>query len=89
MFHGLDNRYLYSAYRITTEFTSEFNEPTAGHGTGFWVMTNHSQLALVTNRHVVDPQYADLKDRGYQLKRLVPFPDRFVNAGKLPLTLDS
>ena len=40
MFHGLDNRYLYSAYRIT----SEFNEPTAGHGTGFWVMTNHSQL---------------------------------------------
>ena len=22
-------------------------------------------------------------------QRLVPFPDRFVNAGKLPLTLDS
>ena len=55
MFHGLDNSFLYSAYRITTEFTSEINEPTAGDGTGFWVMTNQSQLALVTNRHVVDP----------------------------------
>ena len=71
MFHGLDNRYLYSAYRITTEFASEFNEPKTGYGTGFWVMTNQSQLALVTNRHVVDPEYAGLKNQGYQLKRLV------------------
>ena len=39
MFHGLDNNFLYSAYRITTEFTSDFNEPTTGRGTGFWVMT--------------------------------------------------
>ena len=84
MFHGLDNRYLYSAYRITTEFTSEFNEPTAGHGTGFWVMNNHSQLALVTNRHVVDPEYADLKNRGYQLKRLVVSGKYNVTPSELP-----
>ena len=48
IFHGLDNKFLYSAYRVTTEF----NKPTAGYGTGFWVMTNQSQLALITNRHV-------------------------------------
>ena len=70
MFHGLDNNFLYSAYQITSEFTSEFNEPTTVRGTGFWVMTNQSQLALVTNRHIVDPEYADLNNRGYQLNRL-------------------
>ena len=84
MFHGLDNSFLYSAYRITTEFTSEINEPTAGHGTGFWVMTNQSQLALVTNRHIVDPEYADLKNRGYQLKRLIVSGKCNVPPSKLP-----
>lgn len=84
MFHGLDNSFLYSAYRITTEFTSEINEPTAGDGTGFWVMTNQSQLALVTNRHVVDPEYADLKNRGYQLKRLIVSGKCNVPPSKLP-----
>ena len=84
MFHGLDNRYLYSAYRITTEFTSEFNEPTAGHGTGFWVMTNQSQLALVTNRHIIDPEYDKLKNRGYQLNRLVVSGKRNVPPSQLP-----
>ena len=84
MFHGLDNSFLYSAYRITTEFTSEINEPTAGDGTRFWVMTNQSQLALVTNRHVVDPEYADLKNRGYQLKRLIVSGKCNVPPSKLP-----
>ena len=70
MYHGLDNRYLYSAYRITTKFTSEINEPKTGHGTGFWVKNNHSQLVLVTNRHVVDPEYGELKRQGYRLNHM-------------------
>lgn len=71
MFHGLSNQYLYSAYQIICAFTSEFNEPIKCSGTGFWVMCNDSKLALVTNRHLLDPEYAGLKGQGYKLDRLI------------------
>ena len=61
MFHGLDNRLLYVAYQPSCTFTSGVGDPVTCTGTGFWVRTADSILALVTNRNVLDIEFADSK----------------------------
>lgn len=66
MFHGLSNKFLYSAYRLFCTFKNDQREQIACTGTGFWVITNESTPVLVTNRHVFDvgyakPEYADFE----------------------------
>jgi len=71
MFHGLDNRFLYSAYHLSCTFTNGAGKQLIITGTGFWVPNTNSKLSLVTNRHVFDPKYADQKYMGFTLQKLI------------------
>ena len=70
MFHGLDNRFLYSAYQLVCTFISGKGDKVRCAGTGFWVQSDESKLALVTNRHVLDLGFADPQYAGYSLQQL-------------------
>ena len=71
MFHGLNNSFLYSAYRIEATFVNSAGGPITGSGTGFWVHNVDTKSALVTNRHVLDPAYRNPKYQGYKLQKLI------------------
>ena len=70
MFHGLDNRHLYSAYQLTCSFVNGTGKDITCTGTGFFVRTNDDKAVLVTNRHVLDPEFADTKYAGFRLQQL-------------------
>jgi hypothetical protein len=59
MFHGLDNRFLYSAYKIVSEFADRSGDPVELQRTGFFLKNAHKQLCFVTNRHMVDLHYPE------------------------------
>lgn len=71
MFHGLDNRYLYSVHHLSCTFANTAGAQLTCAGTGFWVPNAASKPSLVTNRHVLDLEYADPKYAGYTLQQLV------------------
>ena len=70
MYHGLDNRYLYVAYQLTCSFVNATGKHVTCTGTGFFVRTNNDNKVLVTNRHVLDLEYADAKYAGFRLRNL-------------------
>ena len=70
MFHGLDNRYLYVAYQLTCTFVDPTGNKITCTGTGFWVRANDNKMILVTNRHVLDLESADVKYAGFKLHQL-------------------
>ena len=70
MFHGLDNRFLYSAYQLVCTFINGIGGEVTCRGTGFWVQDKNSLLTLVTNRHVVDIAFADSQYAGFTLRQL-------------------
>ena len=70
MFHGLNNDFLYSAYRIDSSFENGDGKHVDCMGTGFWVNDDKSGLILITNRHVVDIAYRNPDYRGYRLSAL-------------------
>ena len=70
MFHGLDNRFLYSAYQISCTFANDDGAQVNCTGTGFWVRSSDSPLILVTNRHVVDLEYTNPRYAGYKLHNM-------------------
>ena len=70
MFHGLDNRFLYSAYQLVCTFINGTGDKITCAGTGFWVKDQNSQLILVTNRHVLDIAFADSQYAGFTLRQL-------------------
>lgn len=57
MFHGLDNQFLYSAYKLTATFADDIGDTKSGVGTCFFVKNRHGSVCLVTNRHVLDIAY--------------------------------
>lgn len=57
MFHGLNNSFLYSAYKITALFADDIGNLIQGTGTCFFVENKNKKLCLVTNRHVLDTTY--------------------------------
>lgn len=61
MDHGLASDIIYRAVRVKTVF-AEPNKEVNGLGTGFFVKTKRG-LHLVTNRHVVDPNYEKRRDQ--------------------------
>ena len=69
MYHGLNNNFLYTAYRVAATFTSDDGSFTEKSGTGFFVNAT-SGICFVTNRHLVDPPYADQKYLRHRLTRL-------------------
>ena len=70
MYHGLDNRYLYVAHQLTCSFVNATGKHVTCTGTGFFVRTNNDNKVLVTNRHVLDLEYADAKYAGFRLRNL-------------------
>jgi hypothetical protein len=70
MFHGLDNKVLYAAYRVIASFETDSGETKMQEGTGFFVANAKGNVCFVTNRHVVDAAYVDIKYMHYKLRRV-------------------
>ena len=70
MIHGLDNRFLYAAYRLSSTFADAAGNNITCTGTGFWVKTGDDKLVLVTNRHILDIEFANPKYAGFTLQKL-------------------
>ena len=70
MFHSLDNRHLYTAYQLTCTFVDGTSKDVTCTGTGFFVRTNSQKMVLVTNRHVLDLEFAGVKYAGFKLQQL-------------------
>ncbi len=58
MYHPLPRSFLYTAFRISVDW-SDFGNSKKTAGTGFIVIDGAGRKFLVTNRHVVDPGFAD------------------------------
>jgi hypothetical protein len=73
MFHGLDNQFLYAAYKITSVFGDGIGAEASATGTGFFLKNETGQTCLVTNRHMVDLHYPkiDATRPGYKLQRIL------------------
>lgn len=69
MFHGLDNRFLYTAFRFEAHFAHKHHGTMLVSGTAFFVRIS-AELFLVTNRHNVDAYYKDEKYLGYELHKI-------------------
>jgi hypothetical protein len=57
MFHGLNNQFLYSAYKVEATFVDDIGNQKNGTGTCFFVLNRIGNLCLITNRHVFDIKY--------------------------------
>ena len=68
MLHGLNNSFLYSAYRITSVFANRDGD-VAYRGTGFWIDIGDGVFVLVTNRHVVEKDKHQLRELRVSGKR--------------------
>ena len=53
MHHGLDNRFLYVAFKITSYFSDDIGNKECGVGTAFFLKIGDG-LHLITNRHMTD-----------------------------------
>lgn len=73
MFHGLENQFLYTAYKITSVFGDGVGSNLSATGTGFFLQNKNGKICLVTNRHMVDIHYPspDPKRPGYSLQQLI------------------
>lgn len=72
MFHGLNNQFLYAAYKISATFADDVGNVKSGVGTCFFVMNRRGALCLVTNRHMLDITYKN-NDKGlggYSLRQI-------------------
>lgn len=70
MIHGLNNNFLYSAFKLEAGFQlSSGGKVIAISGTAFFVRVRDI-MYLVTNRHNLDLQYKDQKYKGFELKSL-------------------
>jgi hypothetical protein len=67
MNHGLNNSFLYSACRVISKFSNGASTVTST-GTGFFII-KESTTSFITNRHMVDIEYADFKKQfvGFKL----------------------
>lgn len=59
MYSSLKNDYLYSAYKISTEFVDSNGKVICGDGTAFFVLDDLRHVHLVTNRHNVDLNFKE------------------------------
>ena len=71
MLHGLNNQFLYVAFKIESSFTDKYSGKCLKvEGTGFFVNVNE-KAAFVTNRHNLDAVYKDIKYVGYELSEVM------------------
>ena len=65
MHHGLNNTYIYAVSKITLVITNGTANVSI-QGTGFFIV-KENDLFLITNRHVVQPEWKEPKYQGYKL----------------------
>lgn len=65
MIHGISNQFLYSAKKILVKW-SNGSDYTELRGTGFFIQKD-ADVFFITNRHVVEPGYDDIKYKGYKI----------------------
>lgn len=65
MHHGLNNTYIYAVSKITLVI-SNGTDNVSIQGTGFFIV-KENELFLITNRHVVQPDWKEPKYQGYKL----------------------
>ena len=67
MTHGLNNTFLYTGCRIISSFGNGTNTASIS-GTGFFI-NKENNVFLITNRHMVDIEYGDVRKQysGYKL----------------------
>lgn len=72
MFHGLNNQFLYAAYKVTATFADDIGNVKVGTGTCFFVKNKNDELCLVSNRHVLDISFKnnDQSLAKYSLRRI-------------------
>lgn len=68
MNHGLNNTYLYAVSKICLVFSNEVNTVSI-QGTGFFIIKGKN-LYLITNRHLVQPDWKDPQYQGYKLQSI-------------------
>jgi hypothetical protein len=60
MNHGLNNTFLYSAYRIETSFVNDkTGKKEQFTGTCFFIRSQNNEMLLITNRHCIDISFKD------------------------------
>lgn len=65
MHHGLSNIYMYAVSRIIVRISNGISESILS-GTGFFVKKDNG-VFLITNRHIIQPEWSDVKYQGYKL----------------------
>lgn len=68
MNHGLNNTYLYAVSKICLVFSNEVTTVSI-QGTGFFIIKGKN-LYLITNRHLVQPDWKDPQYQGYKLQSI-------------------
>lgn len=84
MFHGLDNRFLYSANQPHCTFANASGGKVICTRTGFWMRNSDANFVLITNRHVLDIEYMDPRYEGFSLRELIVSGKANASASALP-----
>jgi len=73
MFHSLPKQFLYCGYKAVTQFADDVGTDKVLHGTAFVIAIGSSDLAIVTNRHMVDIDYKQptSKYKNFKLRSIV------------------
>ncbi len=73
MNHGLNNDFLYVAYKIECYFVDDLDKEKIISGTAFAVKNIRNELCLVTNRHCIDLDFKqkDSKYVNYKLSKVI------------------
>lgn len=69
MFTNPDPKFLYSPYKMVTQFEDDVGTLKTGQGTAFVIALDSNGLAIVTNRHVIDLNYKELSPKYKAFKR--------------------
>lgn len=67
MNHGLNNSFLYTAYKITSTFKDSNNKSKSIVGTCFFVKNVRGKIVLITNRHCIEADYNDVRYKDYKI----------------------
>ena len=73
MYHPIDSRYLYSAAKLSIAFEDEYGKFHSASGTGFVFGIGEGKKisVLISNRHVLDAGFSDLRKRQWALKGII------------------
>ena len=73
MFTNPPPQFLYSAYKMVTQFADDVGTSKSIQGTAFVIAVGANDLAIVTNRHVIDLNYKEpnQKYKSFKLKSVV------------------